>query len=86
MQVVEPKIARILIEVVAGVIPGQPMPEYTKQFVITSDAWYAQGEYENKPDAARQEILQIYGYAQEYMRDLMNPKILNWVKLEWIYL
>lgn len=78
--------ARILIQITAGVLPGTPIDEYTKTFGITSDEWYAQGKYDNKPNEAKQEILKIYGYAQEYARDLMNPKILNWVRFEWIYL
>lgn len=78
--------ARVLIEVVAGIVPNTIMSEYTKQFAITSDAWYAQGEYENKKEEAKMECLKVYGFAQEYMRNLMNPQIVNWVRLEWIYL
>lgn len=78
--------ARILIEVTAGLIPGTPMPEHTKKFAITSDQWYAQGKYEGNPKGAQLEILQVYGFAQEYMRNLMNPQALNWVRLDWIYL
>lgn len=78
--------ARIIIEVTAGVMPGTPMQEHTKQFVITSDQWYAQGKYEGKAKEAQLEILQVYGFAQEYMRNLMNPQAHNWVRLDWIYL
>lgn len=77
---------RILIEVTAGVIPGAAMPEYTKTFAITSDEWYAQGKYDGKAEEAKLEILKIYGFAQEYMRNLMNPQAVNWVQLNWIYL
>jgi hypothetical protein len=78
--------ARILMEVTAGLIPGTTMPEHTMQFAITSDQWYAQGKYEGKAKEAQLEILQVYGFAQEYMRNLMNPKVVNWVRLDWIYL
>lgn len=80
------EVARVIIEVVAGVIPGTPIPEHTKRFGVSSDAWYGQGKYENNLEEARMEILQVYGTAQEYARNLMNPQILNWVKLEWVYL
>lgn len=73
----EPKRARILIEVVAGIVPNTIMPEYTKQFAITSDVWYAE---------AKMEVMKAYGLAQEYMRSMMNPQIVNWVRLDWIYL
>lgn len=76
---------RIAIEVVAGLIPGIPMPEHTKKFIITSDAWYAQGKYEGKAEEAKMEILKTYGFAQEYARNLMNPQALNWVRMDWIY-
>jgi hypothetical protein len=74
-----------MIEVVAGIVPNTIMPEHTKQFIITSDAWYAQGEYEGNKDEARMEVMKVYGIATEYMRDLMNPQRVNWVRLEWIY-
>lgn len=76
---------RIIIEVVAGVLPGTPMTEYSKQFVIPSDIWYAQGTFEGKKEEAQMEIYKVYGLAQEYMRSLWDPQIINWVKLEWIY-
>lgn len=76
---------RIAIEVQAGVIPGQSMPEHTKKFFISSDAWYAQGQYEGKQQEAKLEILKVYGFAQEYARNLMNPQMLNWVRMDWIY-
>lgn len=78
--------ARIIIEVVAGIVPGKPIPEHTKKFFITSDAWYAQGKYEGRVEDAKMEILAVYGFAQEYMRNLMNPQVVNWVRLDWIYL
>jgi len=77
---------RIIIEVTGGLIPGKTMPQYTKQFIITSDTWYAQGIYEGKQEEARLEILKVYGFAQEYARNLMNPQVCNWVNLNWLYL
>jgi len=77
---------RIIIEVTAGLIPGEVMAKHTKQFIITSDVYYAQGAYENKPDEALLEMLKTYGFAQEYARNLMNPQVLNWVNMNWIYL
>ena len=77
---------RVIIEVVAGVIPGTPIPEYTRRFYVTSDAWYMQGKYENKPKEAQDEVMQAYGMAHEYMRNLYNPQLVNWVRCNWIYL
>lgn len=80
------KPARILIEVVAGVMPNSPIPEYTKQFAITSDIWYADGEYEGMRKEADAEIYRIHNAAIEYMQGMMSPKLVNWVRLDWIYL
>lgn len=77
---------RIIIEVHAGLIPRQPIEQHTRQFIITSDMWYAQGVYEGRQEDAKLEILKIYGFAQEYARNLMNPQFINWVTLNWLYL
>jgi hypothetical protein len=73
--------ARVIIEVVAGMIPGRPEPEYTKWFWITSEEWNSDGA-----DQAR--LLydcnnRATGYASMLM---MSPGRFNWVRLDWIYL
>lgn len=78
--------ARILLEVVAGLLPGTPIPELTRQFAISSDAWYAQGTFKGKKAEAQMEIFKVYGTANEYMRSLWNPEKANWVRCDWIYL
>lgn len=69
--------ARCVWEVVAGIIPGQPIPDFTKRWAMTAS------EYES-PDA-----FQIYAKrmmdATEYMQALQNPKQVNWVRLDWIW-
>lgn len=72
--------ARIVIEVTAGLIPGQPNPAYTKQWVITSKEWN---------DVTDHGILLATknGTAQGYAGLLMlQPDTLNWVRIDWIYL
>lgn len=78
--------ARILVEVVAGIVPGTPIPKYTKQFAITSDVYYAQGVYEGRKRDAQWELFKVYGLANEYMRSLWNPSSVNWVRMDWIFL
>jgi hypothetical protein len=72
--------ARIVLEVTAGLIPGQPMPEHTKRWAITEAEW--------KNAATRANILaerngQMQGYAALLM---LQPDTLNWVRTDWIYL
>lgn len=75
--------ARVIIEVVAGVIPQQPMEEYTKRWGITSAEWYgAEG------DEARVSLLSARNKeAQEYAMSLMmRPDYVNWVRTDWLWL
>lgn len=76
---------RISIEVVAGVLPGKPDPEFTKRWHITSDYWYNQGSREGKQKENEDYIMQQYGHAMEYARTLWNPERVNWVRIDWIY-
>lgn len=75
--------ARVIIEVVAGVIPQQPMEEYTKRWAITSDEWYkAVG-----PGTAMELLAERNKAAQEYAMSLMmRPDLVNWVRTDWLWL
>ena len=71
--------AKVILEVVAGVIPNQPMPEYTKRWAITSQEW-ADAEDPSVLLATRN------GEAQGYAGMLMlMPDHLNWVRTDWIW-
>ena len=75
--------AKLIIEVLAGVIPGQPMPEYTRKWGWTSgdQERLAAGE-----KAAQALYIQIAGESREYAASLENPRLLNWVRRDWIWL
>ena len=75
------KAARVLIEVKAGIIPGTPMPEFTKVYAITSEEWNADGQDQHALLAERNG--QATGYATLLM---LQPDRLNWVCTEWIWL
>jgi len=76
---------RIAMEVNAGLVPNQILPEFRKQFFIQSEVWYKEGDWKDKPEEAELEIMKVYGTAQEYMRTLWNPSRVNWVRCDWIY-
>lgn len=86
--------ARALLEVTAGVIPGHPIHECTKQWAITSEEWQSaqvlpqdtpDAKYGPHPSAAL--LAQRQGEAQGYAALLMlQPDRYNWVKLQWIWL
>lgn len=72
---------RVAVDVVAGVIPGTPMPEFTRRFFITSDKW-------NEGDGIDQARLfaDMNGQAQAWAMYLMlQPDRVNWVKTEWVW-
>ena len=73
--------ARVIIEVVAGVIPEQPDPHYTKRWGITSGEWEAAGKGQQVLLAER--AGQATGYASLLMT---SPDAVNWVRLDWLWL
>lgn len=80
--------ARILLEVVAGILPGTPEPEFTKRWAITSALWerLIDAKTEALADDVVKEIEAIYDEAQKYAASLRDPRRLNWVRLDWLYL
>lgn len=77
----EVKSARIIVEVVAGVIPGMPEDEWTRKYVIDSDTYYATTDKEKQVI-----IAEVAGKAYGYAALLLNPNRFNWVRVDWIYL
>ncbi len=69
--------ARCAWEVTAGIIPGQPMPEYSRRWGLTSKQWESAGNV-----ALYNSCLVA---AMEYARYLMEPRSLNWVRVDWIW-
>lgn len=67
--------ARCAFEVTAGVIPGTSMLEYTKRFVITTEQW------ENNPNTLNLARDAAFDYAQS----LINPRMVNWVRMDWVW-
>jgi hypothetical protein len=68
-------------EVTAGLLPRDPMPEYTRRWLLTSETFYA--------EQAEQQYKTFQRYqaeAREYARSLEIPSALNWVNVEWVYL
>lgn len=76
--------AVLLIEVVAGLLPGKdPMPEHTRRYAITSTEW---AEARAKNDEARL-LAERNGQAQGYAAWLMlQPDYLNWVRVDWVWM
>ena len=60
-------------EVTAGVIPGTPEDSFTRRYFFTND------DPEGRYNECRNEAL-------AYAEAIMDPRKLNWVRLDWIWL
>lgn len=75
--------AKLIIEVFAGLVPGTPMTEYTRQWVWTSADQEALGQSDIK---AQEKWIRLAGESREYAASLENPRRLNWVRRDWLWL
>lgn len=74
--------ARVVVEVLAGVIPDRPDEEHTRRWVLTSEQWH--GVEDSEKGAL---LAEINGRAQGYAGWLMlQPERLNWVRVDWLWL
>ena len=60
--------------VVGGIIPGEPIPDRTRQWDFTQE------DMDNPPT-----YIDKSGAAMNYAMSLQNPTQLNWVRLDWIW-
>jgi hypothetical protein len=66
------------VEVVAGLVPGQPLKEFTRTFVVTSGDWEAAGHHVET-------VQDQWDEANVYARSLVDPRVVNWVQLSWVW-
>lgn len=67
----------------AGIIPGTPMPEHSRAWNYTSADYEADYKL---PEDQPTKFVAMRTEAQAYADQLFDPRVLNWVKLEWIWL
>lgn len=72
--------AKLIIEVMAGLIPERPEPELTRRYAMTSRQWDAA---DDKGVALAELNGQATGYASSLM---LQPDRLNWVRTDWLWL
>lgn len=74
--------AKALIGVYAGVIPGTPMAEFTKNWGYTSEDYEADKLVPpDQPTIFSQRLDEAHKYAM----GLSNPAYVNWVRVDWIW-
>ena len=82
---------RCIWTVTAGVMPGHPEAEYTRRWCLTSETWEKESAMTDEafkaifPDGfstfAKYKMAAI-----AYADSLHDPRGLNWVKLEWMWM
>lgn len=90
--------ALLIIEVQAGLIPGQPIDSLTKRFVMTetefAEAMATEARKNDDPNKQRDHpisapdvlLSEVKGRAMAYQALLQHPAFVNWVRMEWIWL
>lgn len=76
------KAAKAFFTVYAGVIPGEPIAEYTKRWGYTGE------DYEQDKTVAKDQPTVFSKRLQEahdYAMGLSNPAYVNWVRVDWIW-
>lgn len=76
-----PEALKCQITVQAGIVPGVPLEQHTRAWSIPSETIEA---CEANPQDYR--FMDTMGAANNYMAYLQNPRMVNWVKCEWIWL
>ena len=78
-----PLAAKALFTVTAGIIPGQVMPEHTRRWTYTS----ADYEQDAALPAGELSIFELrIQEAHDYAIQLSNPRHLNWVRVDWMWI
>lgn len=66
----------------AGVIPGVPVAEHSRQFPYSAAEWEAD---RHLPDGQPTRFEHLRDEALRYAAGLMNPGLVNWVHLEFCW-
>jgi hypothetical protein len=71
-------------EVQAGLIPGKPDPQWTKRWDYTSSEYDEDGSHAHKPEY-QPIYMQRLALAVGYATQIMNPRLVNWVRVDFIW-
>jgi hypothetical protein len=74
--------AKAFINVSAGVLPASLMPEYSKRWVYTVDDYEAD---RFRPEGQETTFAAYLREAYDYAKSITNPAVINWVKVEFMW-
>jgi len=76
------KACKAIFQVTAGVIPKEPMAEYTKRWSYDTEDY----ERDTKTPKDQPTIFSVrLREAHDYAMMLSNPAYVNWVRVDWIW-
>ena len=76
------KACKAIFEVTAGVIPGQVVAEYGKRWSYDSDEYERDsGTPQDQPTIFSKRLDEVH----EYAKGLANPALVNWVRVDWLW-
>ncbi|MGB9181843.1 MAG: hypothetical protein WCB68_21615 [Pyrinomonadaceae bacterium] len=78
--------AKVCYQVLAGLVPGSAMPEFTEEWWITGGQWDA---INSNPEMTTDHPDNLFMRAQAesywYAERLTDPRVVNWVRVDFIY-
>lgn len=78
--------AKICFQVLAGLVPGTPLPEFTEEWWISGDQWEAiNTNPEMHPEHHDNLFVRYQDEARWYAERITDPHVINWVRVEFIY-
>lgn len=84
-----PESAKCSWEIRAGMVPGQPIAELTRQFHVSSSEYEAAGKVGPESGGLTHVFIakqfQAYAYANELQTLCANGRTCNWVELTFVW-
>lgn len=74
--------ARYAVEVMAGVIPGQPIDELTRRWFVSSEEWAREAKSGSHQVTDERSP---WWKARDYAETLVDPSRVNWVQIQWVW-
>lgn len=67
-----PVTAKCAWEVTAGMLPGRPDDEFTKRWFLSSED-------------PMERFQEMHAEARLYADSIVDPRVLNWVRIDWVW-
>lgn len=69
----------------AGILPGEPIPKHTKNYYYLSAMYDADVKRIKTGSKDPSTFQEMRDEAIDYAKELIDPRQVNWVRLEWVW-